>query len=549
MNDTHGNSNLDAHTYGVLATRLTAALSAARAALAAHDAHLPDRAVADLDALLDELARRRIRIALYGEVKAGKSTLLNAIAGTALSPVAFEPLTSVPVHVTYGPTTSWRVGDRELHSLAEVEQLMRDAGGAATAVVAQTNLDLLQLGGQVDFVDTPGVGSDAAHDAVSDATVHALDAAVLVVRYPALFTQFTRRLVEGLDADIGKLFVVWNLDAACTELAPAERERHAESLRAQVAGAHELFLVDARFGFGLDTFTEALRAFVSSGGRDVAAVREAAKRARPLLAAAQQTLGERRAALDRALAEARRRLEAVQAKATVAEAAARTRCTDLDAAVARIAETGAATATQLAAGLLAQVRAARRAWVRSANLTALDTSVTDALTQYADAVDAACRSTYEAVQAESAQFGSKPPSAPRARTALAAGPWTSDERRDRATSGRLLFLRRALFRRWYLPGVTLLEREAISGDVQAQAAWRDALVAAASQSANDLLARQLQDIAQRSAAETQQIKSETDYAAMDAEAMQLRQHLPVVGDQLAALTAVATEARTRRATR
>jgi hypothetical protein len=543
MNDLPESSNADARTYGVLATRLTAALGTARAALAPHGAQVPKGTLANLDALLDELARRRIQVAIYGEVKAGKSTLLNAIAGSALSPVAFEPLTSVPVHVTYGPITAWRVGDRRLASVAELEQLMRSGDGASTPVVAETNLDLLQLGGQVDFVDTPGVGSDDRLDAVTAGALRALDAVVLVVRYPALFTQFTQRLVEGLDADVSKLFVVWNLDAACTELSPAERERHAESLRAHVAGAHELFVLDARFGLGLDGFIAALRRFVSSGGRDVAAIREAAKRGHLQLTGAQQMLSERHTDLERTLAEARQQLDATQATATVAEAAARTRYTDFEAAVAGIAQAGAATATQLAAALTTQLRAARRRWIRTADLAALDSAVTDALQRYADAVEGACQSTHAALHSAAADFDSSLPAAPRPRTPLATEPWTPDDRRDRATSGRWRVLRRALFRRWYLPGLTTLERVAIGEDLKAQAAWRDTTVAAAVKDANDTLARHLADIAQRAAGEARAIKTATNYDERDAEATRLRRDLPVVADQIAAITAIATEAR------
>jgi signal recognition particle receptor subunit beta len=553
VNGAQGNSNADAHTYGILATRLTAAFSTARAALAPHAEHLPVGMLADLDALLEEFVRRRIRIAIYGEVKAGKSTLLNAIAGAALSPVAFEPLTSVPVRLTYGPTTAWRVGDRRLQSVTDLEQLMRDDADASTEVVVETDLDLLQLGGQVDLVDTPGVGSDARLDAVTAEAVRALDAVVVVVRYPALFTQFTRRLVEGLDADLGKLFVVWNLDGACAELSAAERARHAETLRAHVAGAHELFLVDARAAIGraasdraasgLETFTAALRRFVSSGGRDVVALREAAKRAHLWLTAAQQALSQRRAALERALANTRQRLEAIQAEAIRAEAAARTRCADFEAAVARIGQEGTATATKLAADLGRHLRAARRRWIRNGDLTALDSTVTAAITTYADAVEAACQSTFQALQVEAAHFGSAVSGTPRPRTALAVDPWAPADRRDRALTGRWPLLRRALFRRWYLPGVTALERVALTEDVHAQAAWRDTVAAAACQNANDTLAHRLSQIEQRATHESQRIEAETSYVANDAEALQLRQHLPVVADQLTTVTDIATEAR------
>src|SRR5260221_7526583 len=153
--------------YGLLTTSLNEALVEMRQVFERHAALLPKARVADVDALLAELARRRIRIALYGEVKAGKSTLLNALAGAELSPVAFDPLTSIPVRVTYGSRTVWELGGHRLDSIAELTQLMRAGVRDAAEVVIETDVDLLQLGGQVDLLDTPGVGSDERFDAIS----------------------------------------------------------------------------------------------------------------------------------------------------------------------------------------------------------------------------------------------------------------------------------------------------------------------------------------------------------------------------------------------
>src|SRR5215472_11000647 len=217
--------------YGVLATSLNELLVEMRQALDPHAALLPKGRVDDVDALIAEFARRRVRVALYGEVKAGKSTLLNALAGAELSPVAFDPLTSIPVRVTYGNRTVWQVGGHRLDNVAELTQLMRTGVRDAVEVVIETDVDLLQLGGQVDLLDTPGVGSEERFDTISAETLRSLDAVVLVVRYPALYTQVTRRLVEGLQADIGKLFIVWNLDADCAELGKDEITRQDERLR------------------------------------------------------------------------------------------------------------------------------------------------------------------------------------------------------------------------------------------------------------------------------------------------------------------------------
>src|SRR4030095_4792745 len=244
--DVHMSEDTARRVYGVLATSLNEALVEMRQALDPHAVLLPKGRIGDVDALLGEFANRRVRIALYGEVKPAKSTWLNALAGAELSPVAFDPLTSIPVRITHGTKTVWQVGAHRLESVAERAQLMRAGVRDASEVVIETNVDLLKLGGQVDVVDTPGVGSDARFDAISAETLKSLDAVVLVVRYPALYTRVTRQLMENLQADIGKLFVVWNLDTDCAELAADERVRQAEKLREEVAGGHELYLVAAQ---------------------------------------------------------------------------------------------------------------------------------------------------------------------------------------------------------------------------------------------------------------------------------------------------------------
>jgi hypothetical protein len=564
--DVAGNSQsgdtTTARSLGVLSTRLNDVLAQTRPALEAHTALLPDGTLPGLDALLAEFARRRIRVALYGEVKAGKSTLLNAIAGAVLSPVAFEPLTSIPLRVTYGEQTTWRVGQRRLDNLADVERLMRESAAdpslvGAEEVVAETDLDLLDLGGQVDLLDTPGVGSASQLDTVSIEALRVLDAVILVVRYPALFTQFTRRLMDGLQTEMGKLFVVWNLDADCAELSAEERARHAETLRAHVAGAHELFLVDARAGLramqaedggatvasGLSGLIAALRRFASSGRREVTALREAAKRAHQALAVAHRGLTERQAALDLALADTRTKLQAVQAAAAAQTAEARRRHADFDAVVTRHGQDAEARALRRAAELRAQLRRARRHWMRRADHAGLAHAVAAATASYADDVEVANRATRGALHAAASTVGATAATRPRPRTELECATLAPDDRIARAGSGRGQWLRRAMWRRWYLPGLARLEAAGISDELDAQAAWVNAAVHAVREAANATLAGRLTEIERRFDAEMDQIKTAANFTANEAEFIQLGKHVPIVAAQLNATARIKAEAR------
>jgi len=545
-----------ARAFGALATRLNEAFGRARGALEPHAALLPQGTLRELDGFLAEFARRRVRIALYGEVKAGKSTLLNAIAGTALSPVAFEPLTSIPVRVTYGENTLWRVDDQQLASIADVEAVMRNDAGNVHEVLVETDLDLLELGGQVDLLDTPGVGSTQDFDAISAEALRSLDAVVLVVRYPALFTQFTRRLMDSLETDISKLFVVWNLDAGCAELAADERARHAETLRANVAGAHDLFLVDALAGFramqnddgagsvasGLTSLIAALRSFASSGAREVAALREAAKRGHHLLDNAHHCFAQRSKELVQALTEARTRIERVQAAAETERAAARAQIVKLETAVARIGEQAAATTNKLAADFRRRLRTARRRWIARGDIRTLHAATADAASRYAGAVYAANRGSISRLQAEAARFGATAPDNVRPRPKFTVSPLAPEERSTLATAGRCQVLRRAVWRRWYLPGLTALYHN-VGDDLTVQAAWVAAVLQGTRDAAAATFRVKLGAIAQRADAAIAAIKTETNLAANEAELEQLGNHTPVVAAQVEAIARISAEAR------
>ncbi len=543
--------------YGVLATSLNEVLAEMRQALEPHAALLPKGRIGEVDALLGEFEGRRVRIALYGEVKAGKSTLLNALAGAELSPVAFDPLTSIPVRVTYGSKTVWRVGDHRLDSVAELTQIMRAGVRDASEVVIETNVDLLQLGGQVDLLDTPGVGSDARFDAISADALRSLDAVVLVVRYPALYTQVTRRLMDGLQADIGKLFVVWNLDAHCADLSKKERTRQAEKLRSDVAGAHELYLVDARAAFraahghdapalaasGLAEFTAGVGRFASSDQRQVAALREASKRAQQWIGEAQRLLAERRKTVEGRLADTRERLHKVQSAADARASSARAQYAEFQASVAAAGQRRAAAVDGHADGLHKALRAARRAWVRSGKITELQPAVAAACEAYADACAPANHTAADALREAAKRFGTVVPTMAPERSDVRPASLAPLERIEQALGGNARILRRAIWMRWYLPGLTALERIGIGGDVAAQTTWFEQAAKSAENTARGLSDGRLAEIARTAQAELERIRVETNFLAEEAEFEALNEHVPALAAQRERIEAIGKEAR------
>jgi hypothetical protein len=545
-----------ARVYGLLATSLNEAVNEARQALGAHQDLVRSGLVDDLDTLLSEFARRRVRIAIYGEVKAGKSTLLNAIAGATLSPSAFDPLTSIPIRITHGPKTLWRLGEQTLDDVDELTRVMRAETDAAEVVI-ETPLDLLQLGGQVDLMDTPGVGSEERYDVVSAATLRGLDAVVLVVRYPALFTQFTRHLMQSLENEIGKLFVVWNIDADCAELSEEERERHSETLRSRVAGAHELYLVDARAALraaegreaggrvatGIDAFVAGLRRFVGSDKREVVALREAAKRSQEWLADAQEKLASERAALDGALSAARERLEAIRAGFAEKLGAEQARFAELVTRGGRMKEDHAGTADKLAAALAKDLRSAHVRWIRQGDYEGLTRGVEGGTKKYADAVVANDRRAHEQLLSATRDFACVVDLAPRVRHEPTVIPLVPSDRIERAQQGRWRLLRRLLWRRWYAPGVEQLDRTKLPAAVAEQKTWFDGALRTAEAVARETLAQRIATLKSEESSATAAIKEETSFDAKEAKLESLNRDLPVIAAQAGNVEQINTQAR------
>ncbi len=139
---------------------------------------------ADLAHIRHDLERRDYTVGLFGLVKRGKSTLLNALLGAELSPTHVTPETAVPVHVRYGRRVQAMVHlvDGEVRAVAPDEVgnwTSQKHNGAnhrgVTHVEWSHPSSLLRQG--VCLVDTPGLDDAEADEWYTRRTIQELSGA------------------------------------------------------------------------------------------------------------------------------------------------------------------------------------------------------------------------------------------------------------------------------------------------------------------------------------------------------------------------------------
>lgn len=193
-----------------LATDLLAELDGARRLATANDR--PDLAER-LERAAGRLRAEDVSVAVVGEFKQGKSTLVNALLRTDICPVDADLVTAVPTVLRYGspPSVTLRVPaeDGTLSSVSvPFDQLRRHIAEDGPAVAGQraprsveVRLDRRLLGAGLSFIDTPGVGGlDSAQGNLTLAALSTAGAALFVTDAAQELTapevDFLRRTLE-----------------------------------------------------------------------------------------------------------------------------------------------------------------------------------------------------------------------------------------------------------------------------------------------------------------------------------------------------------------
>ena len=181
--------------------------------------------------LIVKLAEDRFTLAVVGQFKRGKSSLMNAIIGRELLPVGVLPLTSAITVLRFGPVERLVIvrGNSIFADVVPVSELSDfvtergNPGNCKRVKTASLEVPLPFLRRGLEFVDTPGVGSSIEANTATTYTFLPECDAVLFVdrasnrRLPSVEKDFLRAIREH----VRKIFFIVNK----TDLLADARER------------------------------------------------------------------------------------------------------------------------------------------------------------------------------------------------------------------------------------------------------------------------------------------------------------------------------------
>ncbi|MHB8394305.1 MAG: dynamin family protein [Candidatus Dormibacteria bacterium] len=233
-----------------------------------------DQAAASaLDSSVTRLLGGRLTLAILGEFKRGKSTLINALLDEEVVPVGVIPMTSAPLWVEYGQERQTLV---EFHDVRLIEVGFRELleyatetgnpGNQKGVVAVRIRYPAAILKSGVILIDTPGIGSVHAHNtkAAYEQLRHA-DAAVLVLSVDSPASQAELDFLAAAEPQVSR--VVFCLNKA-DRLTVDELTQSAAFVRRALSAARggtepTLFPISARLrDAGFQQFKAALERFL-----------------------------------------------------------------------------------------------------------------------------------------------------------------------------------------------------------------------------------------------------------------------------------------------
>ena len=170
---------------------------------------------------IEKSAKEHFEVAIVGEFKRGKSTLINALLGQEVLPADVLPATATLNRVTYSEEpyvmVEYKDGQEEkvdINKLADyVTKLSYESEKKAETVKQATvYYDTAFCKNNVDIIDTPGLNDDEQMTNVTLSILPEIDAAVFVISANSPFSQFEKEFLEKkmLTSDMGRIIFAVN---------------------------------------------------------------------------------------------------------------------------------------------------------------------------------------------------------------------------------------------------------------------------------------------------------------------------------------------------
>jgi ribosome biogenesis GTPase A len=169
--------------------------------------------------LLVKLAEDRFTLAVVGQFKRGKSSLINAIVGREILPTGVLPLTSAITILRYGARERLIVHFTGFHltqeaALTALPEFVTQDGNPSNhkrvqAVYVELPVRFLRRG--LEFVDTPGIGSAIEANTVTTCNfIPRCDAVLFVTSVEAPLTAVETEFLRTVRQHVRKIFFVLN---------------------------------------------------------------------------------------------------------------------------------------------------------------------------------------------------------------------------------------------------------------------------------------------------------------------------------------------------
>jgi len=180
--------------------------------------NIKEKAVIEtLEELSEKISTERFYLVIVGLFKRGKSSIINALIGRELAPVAVTPLTSVITFFQFGPVTRAEVKFKnnsqiriDLHDifLYVSEEHNPKNGKNVEYVRLITKADILE---NVTLVDTPGLGSLFSHNTTTTLEfLPRIDAALFVLSADVPISKADEEFLRKIKDSIPNVIFILN---------------------------------------------------------------------------------------------------------------------------------------------------------------------------------------------------------------------------------------------------------------------------------------------------------------------------------------------------